>query len=138
MNIPMISKIGFFSFTLFTGVGYAADELRLNEGLPVMVDSKTELNDILLKDMTVTYTYELKEIDVNKALSIKDENQSLIEENACEDEYFRDLFNKDLKVKFIYEINKTKILEVNVNKEFCRQLNNRIQVAEGLQHVSHL
>lgn len=114
------------SFLLICNV-HASEELRLNEGLPVMVDSETELNDILLKDMTVIYTYQLKDIGVGDAKILKHENKSFIEHNACNDEQIQCLFSKDLNVKFVYKINEEEILNVNVNKNMCTKLNNNTE-----------
>lgn len=113
---------------LFSLNTYSSDTQTLNEGLPVMVDSKTELNQIILKDMTVTYLYKIKDMDLSKALNIKDKNKIIIEENACSDDYIHDLFQKDLDVKFVYQLQDKEILSVYVNKELCSQLNNRIEI----------
>ncbi|STX28023.1 Uncharacterised protein [Legionella beliardensis] len=114
------------SATLFSGLIYSLDELRLNEGLPIMVDSKTELNDIFLKDDTVIFTYQIKNINVDQALQIKEGNKDMIEQNACEDEQIQELFCKDFHVNFIYWINDKKILEVPVNKDLCRARQNSV------------
>ena len=103
--------------------GYAADELRLNDGLPQMVDSKTELNDIYIKGMTVTYTYQLKNIDVQEAKEIKEVNKDFIEHNACKDEQIRCLLQKDLDVQFVYKIKNEEILQVKLNRDLCHKLN---------------
>ncbi|WP_419420212.1 hypothetical protein ACNVED_02645 [Legionella sp. D16C41] len=115
------------SATIGSGLIYAAsNEIKLNEGLPLMVDSRTQLNDIRLKDDTVTFTYQIKDIDVQHALEVKEENKNIIEENACEDEQVQDLFHKDFHVNFVYWIKDQKILEVPVNKKLCHTRQNQV------------
>lgn len=122
-NIVQKTIVPLVSFFLACNA-HTAEELRLNEGLPVMVDSKTELNDILLKNMTVIYTYQLKDIGVDDAKKLKHENKSFIEHHACNDKQIQCLFSKDLDVKFVYKIEDEEILNVNLNKNMCTKLNN--------------
>ncbi|MGQ3887998.1 hypothetical protein ACQUW5_03065 [Legionella sp. CNM-1927-20] len=115
------------SAAVFSGLVYSSsDELSLNDGLPIMVDSRTELNDIHLKDDTVTFTYQIKDINVEQALEIKDDNKAIIEQNACEDEQIKDLFCKNFHVNFVYWIENKKILEVPVDKHLCQVRQNQI------------
>jgi len=100
-----------------------------------MVDNNTELNDIVLRDKTITFTYELKDIDFEKALQIKEVHKNNIEKNACEDENVQRLFYKDLDVSFIYKIQGNKVLEVAVNKEYCNLIGQVKQVDFALQNT---
>jgi hypothetical protein len=125
MKSLLKSVVGFVSLGCI-GLAYSSDELIFKEGLPMMVDSNTELSEIMLKNMTVIYSYNLKNISLKDALSARDDHISNVEETACEDEDIHELFNKDLAVKFIYKIQDKKFIEVCVNKDFCRQLNNRL------------
>lgn len=104
---------------------YAAGQLRLNEGLPMMVDEKTELNDILLNDMSITYTYQIKDMKVDEAKQLKEQNRAFIEENACNDADIQCLIKKDLDVKFVYKIENEEILSVKLNKNVCSQQHNQ-------------
>lgn len=113
--------IALFALMFTTGLIYAA-EAHLNEGLPVMVDNNTELNDIQLENMTVCYVYNLKNMEADEALKERDMNRDFIEKNACNDDAIQELFAKDLKVKFIYYLDGKEILAVKVNKLFCQQL----------------
>ncbi|WP_131781137.1 hypothetical protein [Legionella gresilensis] len=113
--------------TVFSGQIYSStDELSLNDGLPIMVDSRTQLNDIHLKDDTVTFTYQIKDINVDQALEIKEDNKAIIEQNACDDEQIKDLFCKNFNVNFVYWIQDKKILEVPVDKQLCRTRQSQI------------
>jgi hypothetical protein len=109
-----------FLMLIINGYTQASNCIRFNEGLPVMVDDNTELNDIALYENTLTYTYNIKNIDTTAALDAKDMHKREIEQNACEDEMVQHLLNKELDVRFVYKIEEQKILEVNVNKELCR------------------
>ncbi|STX50515.1 Uncharacterised protein [Legionella busanensis] len=115
------------SAMVFSGLIQASkDELSLNDGLPIMVDSRTQLNDIHLKDDTVTFTYQIKDINVDQAVKIKEDNKAIIEQNACNDEQIKDLFCKDFHVNFVYWIQDKKILEVPVDKQLCRARQSQI------------
>ncbi|MDP3269898.1 MAG: hypothetical protein Q8M40_12750 [Legionella sp.] len=128
MNIFKLRKtIAAFTFICFSSA-YPSDTLKLNEGLPVMVDSKTELNDISFNNMTVTYTYQLKHIDLKDAVVQKEVHRNFIQHNACNDSQIQCLFQKDLEVDFIYKIKDKEVLQVRLNKDFCQglmQQNNR-------------
>lgn len=104
---------------------YASGQLKLNEGLPVMVDEKTELNDILLNDMSITYTYQIKDMDVTEAKQLKEKNRAFIQENACNDEDIQCLIKKDLDIRFIYKIKDEEILSVKLNKDICSHQQNQ-------------
>lgn len=121
-NIKKITIIGILTMQSLTGA-YADEGIRLNDGLPEMVDSKTELNEIYIKGMTVTYTYQLKNIDIQEAKEIKEVNKDFIEHNACKDEQIRCLLQKDLDVQFVYKIKNEEILQVKLNRDLCLRLN---------------
>lgn len=123
MNIYLKYTTIVLSFLLFYNA-WASDFVSLNEGLPVMVDSKTELHNILLKDMTVIYTYQLKDIEVKEAKKLKNLNKNFIEHNACNDRDIQCLFKKDLDVKFVYKIKDEEILNVKLNKDICLNVTN--------------
>ncbi|HRD69279.1 MAG TPA: hypothetical protein PK657_03975 [Legionella sp.] len=120
MNIfNLRTTIAAFTFIFFSSA-YPSDILKLNEGLPVMVDSKTELNDISFDNMTVTYTYQLKHIDIKDAMEQKEIHRNFIQHNACNDGQIQCLFQKDLEVDFIYKIKDKDVLQVRLNKDFCQ------------------
>ncbi|MBA2657904.1 MAG: hypothetical protein H0U70_13120 [Tatlockia sp.] len=108
-------------YALASGVAMSSNSLISEEGLPLRVDAKTELNNIELKDMTVVYTYELKNINLEKALSFKNNQRVYVERNACNDSDVKQLLNKDLAVRFVYKMDSDKILEVCIDKKFCQE-----------------
>jgi len=109
-----------------------SDELRSDEELPVMVDSKTKLDDILLKDITVIYTCQLKHIDKAQALEFKNKNKELNEPNPRKEEQIQRHLKKDFDVKFTYKIKRDTILEVNVNKDFSPSPGENLNCASKL------
>ncbi|KTD19096.1 hypothetical protein [Legionella jordanis] len=100
----------------------ASSEEALNEDLPVMVDENTELQRISLGEHSLTYCFEIKNIDTETACQYKEIEKGNIEETACHDEIVQQLIKNDLDVKFIYNIKKHKILEVTINKQLCSQM----------------
>lgn len=113
----------------FSGLLHASNELRLNHSLPINVDSRTEMSNVSIKDTNVTYTYHLKNIDKEKAKKL---NKYLVERNACTDEKVQCLLKKDLDVTFVYKIDQEEVLNVNVNKDFCGELNEAGQLYYSL------
>lgn len=107
------------SLFIFSGLTQADSEIRMNEGLPVMVDSKTELNDISIQGNTITYSFTLKDMSLDEVLDARQENKAIIENNACADENIHCLFDKDFDVRFVYKLDDKQILEVNLDKQFC-------------------
>ncbi|KTD30579.1 hypothetical protein [Legionella maceachernii] len=102
--------------------GVFATEAHLNEGLPIMVDKNTELNDIRLGDMTVCYVYKLKDMTVDDALEEREKNKDFIQKHACNDIDIQVLLHKDLNVKFIYYLDEMEILSVKINRQLCQDL----------------
>jgi hypothetical protein len=122
MRIQLLKNLTLLLSLGFSVSSYAiCDELRITKGLPVMVDSKTELRDVLFKDMTVTYTYQLKNMNSKEAKELRQVHKNFIEQNACNDENIQCLFKKDLAVKFVYKIGEKKILRVNLSKNICEK-----------------
>lgn len=122
--------IALFLLMLLSGLPYAAD-VNLNEGLPVMVDSNTELNEIQVENMTVCYIYNLKNMRLDEAIKEREVNRNFIKENACNDEGIQELFAKNLQVKFIYYLCGKEILVVNISRQFCQQLDSLQVVTES-------
>lgn len=101
MMISPLKNSLILALVFLLDASYAAGELRLNDGLPMMVDDNTELNDIVLNDMSITYTYQIKDIKVTEAKQLKEQNKAFIEENACNDKDIQCLLKKNLDVRFV-------------------------------------
>ncbi len=65
-----------------SGVSQACNELKITEWPPMMVDNKTKLNNILFKDMTVTYNYQLKDVEMDEAVKLRHAQKTFIERRA--------------------------------------------------------
>lgn len=121
-NILKNNIVVIASFFLLSNSYAAPEELRVNEDLPIMIDTKTELNSILLTDMTIIYIYQLKNITVDEAKKLKLATKYFIEHHACKDEQIQCLLSKDLNVDFVYKIADEEILTVKINKDVCLNL----------------
>lgn len=109
-------------------LSFATDEIHLHEGLPMMVDTSTELSDISLKDHDITFTYQLKAIKLEDAENAKEDHHSFIEKEACNDEDIQELLNNDVHFKFIYKIDSQEVLKVKVDKVICDEINQQHRV----------
>ncbi|MBA3536515.1 MAG: hypothetical protein H0T84_07895 [Tatlockia sp.] len=143
MRIQLLNNLTLLLTLGFSINSYAAcDELKITKGLPLMVDSKTELHDVLFKDMSVTYTYQLKNMSIKEAKELRQVHKNFIEKNACNDENIQCLFKKDLSVKFVYKMGEKKILRVYLSKNFCEKLMKKGFTARKYRHArtqkSHL
>ncbi|MBA2710298.1 MAG: hypothetical protein H0U57_06895 [Tatlockia sp.] len=108
-----------------SGVSQACNELKITEWPPMMVDNKTELNNILFKDMTVTYNYQLKDVEMDEAVKLRHAQKTFIERSACNNGDIQCLLKKDLEFKFVYRIVDKEILRVDLSKIRCQKLSNK-------------